>query len=227
VIGESDTLRIALADDSALFRDGLTSLLESQGMVVTVAASSGAELLAAVGADPPDVAILDVRMPPTFTDEGIRTAVALRERHPRTAVLVLTTYLEASLAAELLRSGTRGTGYLLKDRVDSVSTLVDVLARLRAGESVIDPEIIGRLLAHQRSRSILDRLSPREGAVLGLIAEGHSNAGIGRRLHLSTKTVESNIASIFLKLDMPPNPDENRRVLAVLTLLRHGGPQEG
>lgn len=214
-------LRIALADDSVLFRDGLTALLTAQGMVVTAAAPDGAELVRAVAAEAPDAVILDVRMPPTFTDDGIQTAVVLRQRHPDLGVLVLSTYAEASFAARLLESGARGTGYLLKDRVDSVATLVDALTRLTSGGSVVDPELISRLLRHEQARSILARLTARETDVLQLMAEGHSNAGIGHRLYLSTKTVEANIASIFSKLDLPPNADENRRVLAVLTLLRH------
>lgn len=216
-------LRVALADDSALFREGLRGLLEGQGVTVTASAHDGFALCEAVAADVPDVAVIDVRMPPTFTDEGIVTAGQLRGAHPGLPVLVLSTYAESSFAVRLLELGSRGLGYLLKDRVASVDVLTDALTRLVAGESVVDPEIISRLLTHQRARTLLDRLTPREREVLRLMAEGHSNTGIGRRLYLSPKTVESNIASIFAKLDLPPNSDENRRVLAVLALLRHAG----
>ena len=144
--------------------------------------------------------------------------------HPEMAILVLSTYAETSFAVRLLELGSRGLGYLLKDRVDSIGTLADALQRLLAGESVVDPEIIARLLAHQRARTVLERLTDRELDVLRLMAEGHSNAGIARRLYLSAKTVEANIASIFHKLDLPPSPEDNRRVLAVLTLLRHARP---
>ena len=169
---------------------------------------------------PPDVAILDVRMPPTFTDEGITTAAALRAEHPGVAVLVLSTYAESSFAARLLEAGAQGTGYLLKDRVDSIETLVEALHRLLAGGSVVDPEIIERLIGRRRIQGVVERLTGRERQVLHLMAQGHSNAGIAARLYLSTKTVEANVASIFTELDLPPNSDDNRRVRAVLTFLR-------
>lgn len=215
------TLRVAIADDSALFRDGLRGLLEEAGIVVTAVAPDGDALVKTVSVDPPDAVILDIRMPPTFTDEGLSTAAMVREQHPQVAILALSTYAETSFAVRLLKLGSRGLGYLLKDRVDSVATLSDALRRLTDGGSVVDPEIIERLILHQRSRSVLARLTPREMEVLQLMAEGHSNAGIGRRCFLSVKTVETNIAAIFLKLDLRATGDDNRRVLAVLALLRH------
>lgn len=214
--------RVALADDSTLFREGLRTLLEGQGMAVPVSVSDGTQLLKAARDRPPDVAILDVRMPPSFTDEGISTAIALRAEHPGVAVLVLSTYAESSFAARLLEPGAQGTGYLLKDRVDSIETLVEALHRLLAGGSVVDPEIIERLIGRRRIHDVVERLTARERQVLRLMAEGHSNAGVAARLYLSTKTVEANVASIFTKLDLRPNGDDNRRVLAVLTFLRAG-----
>jgi len=214
-------VRVALADDSALFRNGLAGLLTAQGVTVTATASSCARLVAEVEANEPDAVILDVRMPPTFTDEGIRTAISLHRAHPGMGILVLSTYAETSFAARLLEDGSRGVGYLLKDRVDSLETLIDALRRVVDGGSVVDPEIVSRLLAQRRVIDAIRLLTGRERDVLQLMAEGHSNAGIGRRLYLSTKTVEANIAAIFAKLNLPRNADENRRVLAVLTFLRH------
>jgi len=218
------SMRVALCDDSGLFREGLRALLEGQRLRVTASVAAGDELLRAVDSEVPDVVVLDVRMPPTFTDEGIRAAADLRSAHPDLPVLVLSTYAESSFAVRLLEIGSRGLGYLLKDRVASIDVFTDALERVASGESVVDPEIISRLLAHQRVRTVLDRLTQRELEVLRLMAEGHSYAGIGRRLYLSAKTVEGNIATIFTKLDLPPNADDNRRVLAVLALLRYAEP---
>jgi DNA-binding NarL/FixJ family response regulator len=212
-------VRVAVADDSALFREGLARLLSDAGAEVTVQAKTGDELLARIAAAPPDVVVLDIRMPPTFTDEGLATAEAVRDRHPGVAVLVLSTYAESAYAVRLLEHGAAGVGYLLKDRVDSTRTLVDSLARLQAGESVIDPDIVTRLLT-RRGRSALDDLTPREKLVLSLMAEGRSTIGIGTELGVSVKTVETQIASIFNRLDLPATVDTNRRVLAVLTWLR-------
>jgi DNA-binding NarL/FixJ family response regulator len=212
-------VRVAIADDSALFREGLARLLSDAGAEVTVQAKTGVELLARIAAAPPDVVVLDIRMPPTFTDEGLATAEAVRDRHPGVAVLVLSTYAESAYAVRLLEHGAAGVGYLLKDRVDSTRTLVDSLARLQAGESVIDPDIVTRLLT-RRGRSALDDLTPREKLVLSLMAEGRSTIGIGTELGVSVKTVETQIASIFNRLDLSATVDTNRRVLAVLTWLR-------
>jgi DNA-binding NarL/FixJ family response regulator len=212
-------VRVAVADDSALFREGLARLLADAGAEVTVQARTGDELLARIADEPPDAVVLDVRMPPTFTDEGLVTAEAVRDRHPGVAVLVLSTYAESAYAVRLLENGAAGVGYLLKDRVDSTRTLVDSLARLQAGESVIDPDIVTRLLT-RRGRSSLDGLTPREKLVLSLMAEGRSTIGISAELQVSVKTVETQIASIFNRLDLAVTADTNRRVLAVLTWLR-------
>jgi len=216
-------MRVALADDSALFRRGLAMLLSAAGVEVVAEARTGVELVERVAVDPPDVVVLDIRMPPTFTDEGLATAEQLRTRHPGIGVLVLSTYAETPYAVRLLGSDSRGLGYLLKDRVDNAETLRDALVRLIAGESVIDPEIIARLLARQRTASTLRQLTGRERDVLRLMAEGRSNAGIGQKLCLSPKTVESHVASLFTKLRLPAAADDNRRVLAVLTWLRATG----
>ena len=216
-------MRVAVADDSALFREGLVSLLEAAGIEVSVQARSGDELLARIGQDPPDAVVLDIRMPPTFSDEGLACAEALRARCPGIAVLVLSTYTETSYAMRLLARGSEGIGYLLKDRVDSPRSLVETLNRLVAGESVIDPGIVDRLLARP-GVSPLSRLSEREREVLGLIAEGRSTTAISGRLRVSPKTVETQIASIFAKLDLPSAADTNRRVLAALTWLRESRP---
>ena len=175
-------MRVALADDSALFRQGMRLMLTAASMEVTVEARTGAELLARVRDDPPDAAILDIRMPPTFTDEGLRTAHDLREQLPSVGVLVLSTYAETSYAVRLLGDGEGGVGYLLKDRVDDVATLCDALGRVTRGEAVVDPDIVRRLFTRRRSRGVLDELTHRERLVLKLLAEGPSDAGIaGRR----------------------------------------------
>ena len=212
-------MRVAVADDSALFREGLVALLAASGVEVVVQARSGDELEARLAGELPDAVIVDIRMPPTFTDEGLVTAQRLRERRPGLAVLVLSTYTETAYALRLLASGAEGIGYLLKDRVDSPQALVDALDRLVAGESVIDPGIVTRLLT-KPGPSPLDRLSERERVVLRLIAEGRSTTGISTELGVSPKTVETQIASIFSKLDLPAEGDTNRRVLAALTWLR-------
>ncbi len=214
-------MRVAVADDSALFREGLRLMLSAAGVEVGVQARSGDELLARVRADPPDVAILDIRMPPHFTDEGIVAAQRLKAAHPSTGVLVLSTYAETAYAVQLLGDGPAGLGYLLKDRVDDVATLCDALERVHRQETVVDPDIVRRLFAHRRTGGgPLDRLTDRERAVLGLMAEGRSNAGIARHLNLGIKAVESYIAAVFRRLDLQGSPDDNRRVMAVLTWLR-------
>jgi DNA-binding NarL/FixJ family response regulator len=213
-------VRVALADDSALFRRGLAALLEAAGVTVTAQVPSGVELVHAVAVDPPDAVVLDLRMPPTFTDEGLVAAELLRAGHPTLGILVLSTYAEVAYAARLLETGTRHVGYLLKDRVEDSDALCDALVRVVAGESVVDPDIVRRLLGRQRTTSAVDQLTAREREVLGLMAEGRSNQRIGRDLHLSAKTVETHIAAVFTKLGLPPSSDDNRRVLAVLTWLR-------
>jgi DNA-binding NarL/FixJ family response regulator len=213
-------LRVAIADDSALFREGLRLMLTAAGIAVCVQARTGAELMARIRHAPPGVAILDIRMPPTFTDEGLVTAQQLRAAHPEVGVLILSTYAETAYAVRLLGRGDAGVGYLLKDRVDDVATLCDAVERVARQETVIDPDIVRRLFLRRRTTSELSALTDREREVLHLMAEGRSNAGIARQLHLSTKVIESHIAAIFRRLDLYGSPDDNRRVLAVLTFLR-------
>ena len=213
-------MRVALADDSALFRQGLATLLQASGVEVVAQAASGVELVTVVAEDPPDAVVLDLRMPPTFTDEGLVTAEQLRARFPGLGVLVLSTYAEVSYAARLLEAGSGHVGYLLKDRVEDSDALRDALARIVAGESVVDADIVRRLLGRQRTSTAVDQLTARERDVLRLMAEGRSNASIGKVLYLSAKTVETHIAQVFAKLGLPPSSQDNRRVLAVLTWLR-------
>lgn len=213
-------MRLAIAEDSGLFRSSLKLLLEASGAQVTASTASGTELLAAIRADPPDVAILDIRMPPTFTDEGISTAAELRRLHPQTGILVLSTYAETSYASQLLEAVSTGVGYLLKDNVTDVGTLMDSLARVAAGETVIDPSIVRRLLARNRKPSKIDTLNDRERAVLRHMAEGRSNLGIAKELFLSPRTVETHVTSIFTKLGLDQAVTDNNRVLAVLVFLR-------
>jgi DNA-binding NarL/FixJ family response regulator len=215
-------VRVALADDSTLFRQGLARLLTDMGIEVVAEASSGAELIARISAAPPDVAVLDIRMAPAFTDEGLVTAEQLRRRHPDVGVLLLSTYAETPCAARLLAGGSARVGYLLKDRVDDTRALRDALIRIAAGGCVIDPDIVARLFSPQRTASRLDRLTDRERDVLRLMAEGRSNLGIAQKLCLSQKTVEAHAAAIFTRLDLLVTADDNRRVLAVLTWLRDG-----
>ena len=213
-------MKVALADDSALFRKGLAALLDASGVEVTAAVPSGNDLVQAVAVDLPDAVVLDLRMPPSFTDEGLVTAEALRARYPALGILVLSTYAEVAYAARLLQTGTRHVGYLLKDRVEDSDALLEALRRVVAGESVVDPDIVRRLLGRQRITQTVDQLTAREREVLQLMAEGRSNAAIGKELFLSAKTVETHIAQVFAKLGLPQSSDDNRRVLAVLTYLR-------
>jgi DNA-binding NarL/FixJ family response regulator len=215
-------MRLAIAEDSGLFRSSLTLLLEASGAQVIVSSASGTELLAAIAGDPdqPDVVILDIRMPPTFTDEGITTAAQLRRLHPTVGILALSTYAETSYASQLLEIVSTGVGYLLKDNVTDVANLMDSLARVRAGETVIDPTIVRRLLLRDRRPSRIDALNDRERAVLRHMAEGRSNLGIARELFISPRTVEAHVTSIFARLGLDQADTENNRVRAVLTYLR-------
>jgi DNA-binding NarL/FixJ family response regulator len=213
-------VRVILAEDSVLLRAGLTRLLGDAGLDVTHAVGDADALLAAVDAEPPDVVVTDVRMPPTFTDEGLSAALTIRARHPRVGVLVLSQYLEAAYAERLLRHGATGAGYLLKDRVNDVTALCDAIIRVARGESVIDPEVIRTLVGRPRLDNPLLRLTDREREVLALMAEGWSNQGIGERLYLSTKTIEGHVGSIMTKLQIADSGEENRRVLAVIRYLR-------
>ena len=213
-------MRVALADDSTLFRQGLALLLEDHGVDVIAQLATGDQLLAAIRADPPDAAILDIRMPPTFTDEGLLLADRIRELHPSVAILVLSTYAETPYAIRLLQGGGRGVGYLLNDRVADASALIGALQRITSGEAVVDADIVATLVAQQHRAKQLDPLTTRERDILRLLAEGRSNAGIGKILHLSPKTVEPHVASVFLKLGLSSDAHDNRRVLAVLAWLR-------
>lgn len=212
-------LRVVLAEDAVLLREGLVGLLERFGHTVLAAVGEPEALLAAVNAQPPDVVVTDVRMPPGFSDEGLRAAIALRSDHPGLAVLVLSQYVEQTYAAELLDTGGgRGVGYLLKHRVGRVEEFMDALARVAAGGTVVDPEVVAQLIG--RRRDPLNRLTPREREVLALMAEGRTNAGIARRLVITEAAVAKHIANILAKLDLPPDDDTHRRVQAVLTFLR-------
>jgi DNA-binding NarL/FixJ family response regulator len=210
-----------LVDDSALFRHGVARLLELAGLDVVGQLASTEAVNAVAQAQRPDVIVLDVRLPPTQTDEGIRCALDLRRTFPRIGVLVLSTYAEGIWAHRLFARGPAGLGYLLKDRVNDVSALVDAIERVRCGGTVVDPEVVARLVAVTSRRSALDALSEREREVLTLMAEGCSNVGIGKALFLSPRTVEAHIASVFAKLPLPAEDNTaNRRVLAVLTILQ-------
>jgi DNA-binding NarL/FixJ family response regulator len=212
-------LRIVLAEDSVLLRDGLVGLLTRFGYEVVAAVGDADALLAAAAEHRPDVVVTDVRMPPGFQDEGLHAAVKLREERPGLPVLVLSQYVQRAYAAELLDSGDgTGVGYLLKDRVGQVEEFVDALREVAAGGTVVDPEVVRQLL--RRRRDPLDRLSPREREVLGLIAEGKSNGAIAKALVVSDAAVGKHIGSILTKLDLPPADDTHRRVLAVLAYLR-------
>ena len=212
-------MRVVIAEDLFLLRDGLTRLLEAHGMQVTAAVDNGAELLALVTADKPDVAIVDVRLPPTFTDEGLRAALAARSQVPGLPVLVLSQYVEHLYARELLADSTGGIGYLLKDRVLDGAQFADAVRRVAGGGTAMDPEVIARLLDRNSGNVALGTLSPRERDVLGLMAEGRSNAAIGQRLVITERAVSKHTASIFTRLGLQPSDDDNRRVLAVLAYL--------
>ena len=212
-------MRIVIAEDQFLLRDGLTRMLEAHGIEIGAAVDNGDDLVAAVTADPPDVAIVDVRLPPTFTDEGIRAALAARKKVPRLPILVLSQYVEQLYARELMADGTGGIGYLLKDRVLDSAQFVEAIRRVAAGGTAMDPEVIARLLARNTENDAVSALSPRESEVLGLMAEGRSNAAIAQQLVITERAVAKHTASIFLRLGLQPSEDDNRRVLAVLAYL--------
>lgn len=217
----NDVLRIAVADDAVLLRAGIVRILEGQGWAVTAEAGNAEDLLAAVRRDPPDVAIVDIRMPPTHTDEGLRAAEAIRgEYGTDIGILVLSQYVETSFALRLVADGAGGVGYLLKDRVEDLDDFADAIRRIARGGSVIDPEVVAQLVRRRRARLPIDDLTEREREVLALMAEGRSNQAICDRLFLAPKTVEAHIASIYSKLELLPAPDDHRRVLAVLAHLR-------
>ena len=212
-------MRVAIAEDLFLLRDGLTRMLEAHGLEITASVDNGTDLLSAIRDDKPDVAIVDVRLPPTFTDEGLRAALQARKENPGLPVLVLSQYVEQLYARELLAGGTGGIGYLLKDRVFDSAQFVDAVRRVADGGTAMDPEVISRLLARNTGDGSLSVLSPREREVLALMAEGRSNAAIAQRLVITERAVAKHTASIFLKLDLQPSDDDNRRVLAVLAYL--------
>nr|WP_203606386.1 response regulator transcription factor [Streptomyces sp. SID11385] len=208
-----------LAEDSALLREGLVRLLAEEGHEVVAALGDAEAVPAAVAAYRPELVVLDVRMPPTHTDEGLRAAVALRAAHPALGVVVLSQYVERTSAARLLADGVERVGYLLKDRIGEVGEFLDALERVRAGGTVIDPEVVRRLFARTGRADPLARLTPRERTVLEALAQGHTNAALAERLHLSLSAVEKHLNSVFQKLGLPDSPAHNRRVLAVLRYL--------
>jgi DNA-binding NarL/FixJ family response regulator len=212
-------VRVVIAEDLYLLREGLTRMLEARGFEVTAAVDNPADLVAAVSAQRPDVAVVDVRLPPTFTDEGLRAALQARRENPGLPVLVLSQYVEQLYARELLADGSGGVGYLLKDRVLDGRQFTDALRRVAAGGTAMDPEVIARLLARNAGNDALAALSPREREVLALMAEGRSNAAIAQRLVVTERAVAKHTSSIFLKLNLQPSDDDNRRVLAVLAYL--------
>jgi len=213
-------MRVVVAEDSTLFREGLVRLLEDEGFDVVGQAHNAHELRTLVLREKPDVAIVDVRMPPTQTDEGTRTAKELKAGQPELGVLVLSQVVETKHALDLFSEWPEGFGYLLKDRVTSVDDFLDAVRRVAKGGTAIDPEVVGQLMGRRRERDPLEELTPREREVLSLMAEGLSNRGICERLVLSPKTIETHVNSIFTKLGLAPAPDDHRRVLAVLAFLR-------
>jgi DNA-binding NarL/FixJ family response regulator len=213
-------VRVVIAEDMALLREGLTRLLDDTGFEVVGGAGDLPGLLDLVSRMAPDVALIDIKMPPTHTDEGLQAATIIRQQHPRTAVLLLSSYLESRYASSLLQSHPASSGYLLKERVYDSAILADALRRVCAGQCVVDPAIVSQLLSRSRERGPLDELTEREREILGLMAEGHSNHSICGRLVISPRTVESHVRSVFIKLDLPESPDSSRRVLAVLAFLQ-------
>jgi DNA-binding NarL/FixJ family response regulator len=212
-------MRIVIAEDSAILRDGLVQLLTVRGHEVVAAVGDAVALAAAVDADVPDLVVVDIRMPPTHTSEGLKAAIALRASHPGLGILVFSQYVETRYAAELLAAGSEGVGYLLKDRVADVSEFIDALTRIAAGGTVLDPEVVTQLLGASRRTDSVDALTARERQVLRLMAEGRANAAIAASLHLSAGAVEKHVTSIFGKLGLAPSSDDHRRVLAVLRWL--------
>jgi DNA-binding NarL/FixJ family response regulator len=216
-------VRVVIAEDLALLRDGLERLLRDNGFDVIAAVDNPDDLIETVRRETPDVAVVDIRLPPTFRDEGIRAALELRRSVPDTAILVVSQYIERAYAAELLADGRGGIGYLLKDRIFDVNTFVEAVGRVALGGTALDPEVVAQLFARQAGNTALERLTPREREVLALMAEGKSNTAIADALVVGTGAVEKHVANIFLKLDLAPTTAENRRVLAVLAYLGTDG----
>jgi DNA-binding NarL/FixJ family response regulator len=220
-------LRVVIADDHALLREGMANMLQEHGFDVVAQAGDADDLLRKVGAHRPDLAVIDIRMPPTNTDDGLRAAAAIRRSQPDVGVLVLSQYVEATYALELIGEDARGVGYLLKDRIADFDEFAAALRRVAAGGSVLDPEVVRWMLGRQRETSSLSELTAREREVLGLIAEGCSNQGVARRIVVSERAVEKHVTAILSKLDLPAEPEAHRRVLAVLAYLedeRAGAP---
>lgn len=213
-------MRVVIAEDMVLLRAGVTKLLDAEGFEVVAETGEATGLLSAVAAFQPEVAIVDIRMPPTHTDEGLHAAMRIRQQHPGTAVLMLSSYLDVRYASTLVESSPASCGYLLKERVAHPAVLVDALRRVVAGECVLDPAVVTQLLNRSRVHGPLDDLSERERQILGLMAEGHSNSRICELLHLSQRTVESHVRNIFGRLGLAESPDSSRRVLAVLAYIR-------
>jgi len=212
-------MRVVIADDAVLLREGVARILEEAGFEVVGQAGNADELMLKVRSYDPNVAVVDIRMPPTHTDEGLRAAQEIREKHPGVGVLVLSQYVEAAYAMELLRESAEGVGYLLKDRVSDVKEFADAVRRVGDGGSALDPTIVSQLVGRRRSDDPIDQLTPREREVLGLMAEGRSNSGIAERLVVTERAVEKHVTSIFGKLRLPAASEDHRRVLAVLAYL--------
>jgi DNA-binding NarL/FixJ family response regulator len=212
-------VRVVIAEDLALLREGLTRLLADRGWEIVAAVDDGPKLVAAIVEHRPDIAVVDVRLPPSFTDEGVRAAIEARERVPGTPILILSQYVEESYASDLLAGRGGGVGYLLKDRVADVRQFVESLERVAAGGTAMDPEVVAQLLGRRDNRGPLGELTPREREVLAQMAEGRSNTGIAAELGISSSAVEKHVKQVFSKLDLPPSDGDHRRVLAVLTYL--------
>ena len=213
-------MRVVIADDAVLLREGLIRLVEENDHTVVAAVGDGPSLVEAILEHRPEVSIVDVRMPPSHTDEGLRAAVEARRKVPGSPVLVLSQYVEVDYADDLLADRTGAIGYLLKDRVSEVAEFLDALSRVAAGGTVLDPEVVGQLLVRRRRDDPLRNLTPREREVLGLMAEGRSNTAIARKMVVTEGAVEKHVRNIFTKLDLPPDEEQHRRVLAVLTYLQ-------
>ncbi|HWS36696.1 MAG TPA: response regulator transcription factor [Actinoplanes sp.] len=213
-------MRIVIAEDSAILREGLAQLLAVRGHEVSAAVVDAAGLFEAVAADPPDVAIVDIRLPPSHTDEGLRAAVRLRREFPKTGVLIFSQYVETAFVAELLAGGSEGVGYLLKERVVQLDDFIDALYRVAAGGTALDPDVVTQLFGRTRHRDLLAELTPREREVLGLMAQGRSNTAIAAGIRVSERAVEKHVTNIFTKFELPPSDTDHRRVLAVVRYLQ-------
>jgi DNA-binding NarL/FixJ family response regulator len=218
--GQKDRVRVVIAEDSVLLREGIARLLEESGFEIAGQAGDADDLLRKVGAHKPNIAVIDIRMPPTHTDEGLRAAHRIRAEHADTAVLVLSQYVDEAYALDLLSESTERTGYLLKDRIADIETFTDAVQRVASGGSALDPEVVGMLLGRRRRDDPLAALTPRERDVLALMAEGRSNRAMAAALVVSERAVEKHVTAIFSKLDLPQAVEDHRRVLAVLAFLR-------